>query len=304
MAPLSSNTPNRAGHCAELLGTGPSIEELVRPLARLGETLARTLPAGLAHIAGTEPPVVRIGIPVQATLDAIAGDDAALAAHALMGLGPKRLPLLATFEAAPVLRLLDRAFGGRGVVPDPLPGAFPLSAELLLARIEDAIAVALSAGLGGDETHLVRPLRRDTDLAHLAPFAPSEPLLQIVLEVEETQAQPWSLALAFPLSTLAAALVVPRRQRRAARPAPRPGPGDEPFASLPLEVTAVLVDMSLPFSRVSALRPGDVLPVTVARSVPIRVDGRTIAAGTVGEVEDRVAVQVQNAFFELGNLTL
>jgi flagellar motor switch protein FliM len=34
----------------------------------------------------------------------------------------------------------------------------------------------------------------------------------------------------------------------------------------------------------------------VARSVPLRVDGRTIAAGTVGEVEDRVAVQLQNAF--------
>jgi flagellar motor switch protein FliM len=289
-----------ARHCAELLGAGPSIEELVRPLAKLGEKLARTLPAGLARIAGTEPPVVRIGIPAQATLEGIAGDDGALAAHALMGLGPKRLPLLATFEAAPVLRLLDRAFGGRGVVPEPLPSAFPLSAELLLARIEEAIAVALSAGLapglGGDETHLVRPLRRDTSLAHLAPFAPAEPLLRIMLEVEEPGTQPWSLALAFPLSTLAAALVVPRRPRAPVRPAPRPGPEGEPFASLPLEVTAVLVDMSLPFSRVSALRPGDVLPVTVARSVPIRVDGRTIAAGTVGEVEDRVAVQVQNAF--------
>jgi len=61
-------------------------------------------------------------------------------------------------------------------------------------------------------------------------------------------------------------------------------------------VTAVLVDMSLPFSRLSALRPGDVLLVTVARSIPLKVDGRTIATGTVGEVEDRVAVQLQHAF--------
>ncbi|WP_404482534.1 FliM/FliN family flagellar motor switch protein [Novosphingobium sp. BL-52-GroH] len=293
---MAHEAPRNARHCAELLGAGPSIEELVRPLAKLGEKLARTLPAGLGRLTGGEEPVVRIGIPAEGTLDGIAGQERALAAHSLMGLGPKRLPLLATFEAAPVLRLLDRAFGGKGAVPEPLPSAFPLSAELLLARIEEAIATALSAGLGGDAAHMVRPLRRDTSLGQLAPFAPAEPLLQIVLEVEEPGAQPWSLALAFPLSTLAAALVVPRRQRRATRAAPRPAPDGEPFASLPLEVTAVLVDMSLPFSRISALRPGDVLPVTVARSVPIRVDGRTIAAGTVGEVEDRVAVQIQNAF--------
>lgn len=294
LAPPPSSAAAR--HCAQLLGAGPSIGEMVRPLTQLGEKLARTLPAGLARVAGGEPPVVRIGIPEEGTLDALVARDTSLAAHSLMGLGPRRLPLLATFEATPVLRLLDRTFGGRGVVPDPMPTAFPLSAELLLARIEDAIAAALSAGMGGDETHRVTPLRRETGLARLAPFAAAEPLLRIVLEVEEAGAEPWSLALALPLTTLAGALVVPRRKRRTpARARPR-GHDEEPFASLPLEVTAVLVDMAMPFSRLSALRPGDVLPVTVARAVPLRVDGRTIAVGTVGEVEDRVAVQVQNAF--------
>jgi len=293
----SSETPaTKARHCSELLGAGPSIGDMVRPLAQLGEKLARSLPMGLGRVAGGEPPVVRIGIPSEGTLTALLNEQGSLAAHSLMGLGPKRLPLLATFEAAPVLRLLDRAFGGRGVVPHPLPTSFPLSAQLLLARIEEAIAAALSEGMGGDETHHVQPLRRDTNLAQLAPFSASEPLLRIVLEVEEVDAEPWSLALAFPLTTLSSALVAPRRKRRAASRAPRPGPGDEPFTSLPLEVTAVLVDMTFPFSRLSALRPGDVLPVTVARSIPLLVDGRTIAAGTVGEVEDRVAVQVQNAF--------
>lgn len=293
---MAEGPSSKARHCAELLGAGPSIGDMVRPLAKLGEKLARTLPGGLARLTGGDPPVVRTGLPVQGTLESIAVEGAGLAAHALLGLGPRHLPLLASFGAEPVFSLLDRTFGGRGAVPEPLPATFPLSAELLLARMEDAVAAALSAVLGGDETHHVRPLRRDTSLSQLAPFPAAEPLLQIALEVEEPGALPWSLALAFPLSTLAAALVVPRRQRRAARPAVPPGPQDEPFASLPLEVTAVLVDMSLPFSRLSALRPGDVLLVTVARSIPLKVDGRTIATGTVGEVEDRVAVQLQHAF--------
>jgi len=300
---MAPQTSPKARHCAELLGAGPSIGDMVRPLAKLGEQLARTLPGGLARLAGGEAPVVRIGIPAETTLAAMEQQSDGLASHSLMGLGPRRLPLLATFEAAPVLRLLDRAFGGRGMVPSPMPSAFPLSAQLLLARIEDAISAALEAGLGtglasapgGGEAHRVSPLRRDTDIARLSPFQPAEPLLRIVLEVEEAGAEPWSLALAFPLSTLAAALVVPRRQRRPA-PATRPGPDGEPFASMPIELTAVLVDMTLPFSRLSELRPGDVLPVTVARSVPLSIGGRTIAAGTVGEVEDRVAVQLQDAF--------
>lgn len=293
---MANASPKKARHAAELLGAGPSIAEMVRPLTQLGETLARTLPSGLARVAGGEAPVVRIGIPAEGTLDALIAEETGLTAHSLMGLGPKRLPLLASFEAAPVLRLLDRTFGGRGLLPDPLPTRFPLSAELLLARMEEAIANALSAGMGGDEIHRVIPLRRETVLAQLAPFGPGEPLLRIVLEVEETGVEAWSLALAFPLGTLASALVAPRRKRRVPARVRRPGPDEEPFASLPIEVTAVLVDMTLPFSRLSALRPGDVLPVTVARAVPLRVDGRTIAAGTVGEVEDRVAVQLQNAF--------
>ena len=65
---------------------------------------------------------------------------------------------------------------------------------------------------------------------------------------------------------------------------------------MPLEVTAVLVDMPLSMARLSGLRPGEILPVAVARSVPLRIDGRTLASGTIGEIDDRVAVQVTHAF--------
>lgn len=294
--PATPQARRKARHCAELLGAEPGIDELVPALSLLGEKLARVLPAGLARMTGGEPPLVRVGMPIDCTLGTIQAEIEHLAAHTLMAMGAKGLPLLATFEAAPVLRLVDRAFGGKGLVPDPLPDAFPLSAELLIGRIEDVIAAALSAAFGGGEMHRVRPMRRDTSLRQLNPFARGETLLQVSLEVEEPGTEPWSLALAFPLPTLAAATQPPRRRpRRAARPAV-PDPAAEPFASLPVEVTAVLVDMTLGFSRLAMLRPGDVLPVAVARSVPISIDGRTIATGAIGEVEDRVAVQIQHAF--------
>lgn len=293
-SPLSENR-TRAKHCAALLGAAPKIDELVPALSLLGEKLVRVLPAGLARFAGGEPPMVCIGMPMDCTLGSIQADLETLASHALMTVGPKGLPLLATFEAAPVLRLVDRAFGGRGAVPDPLPETFPLSAELLLARLEDAIAGALTAVFGG-ERNKVRTLRRDTSLRQLDPFDKRAELLQLSLEVEEPGFEPWSLSLAFPQETLTEVLVAPRHPARpGARPVD-PDPASEPFASMPLDVTAVLVDMTMGFSRISSLKPGDVLPVSVARSVPLQVDGRTVATGTIGEVEDRVAVQILQAF--------
>ncbi|MCT2398176.1 FliM/FliN family flagellar motor switch protein [Novosphingobium mangrovi (ex Huang et al. 2023)] len=286
----------RAKHCAELLGTEPTIDELVPALSLLGERLARVLPGRLSQFSGGEAPLVRIGMPMDCTLGSIQAEIENLASHTLLTIGPENLPMLATFEAAPVLRLIDRAFGGLGVAPEPLPESFPLSAELLLKRLEGALADALTEALGGGEQHKVGAVRRDTSLRYLNPFDRRQDLLQLSLEVEEPGIEPWSFSIAFPQPTLGAVMAAPRhpvRQRAHRTPS---DPVSEPFGSMPVPVTAVLVDMTIGFSRLSSLKPGDVLPVAVARSVPLQVDGRTIATGTIGEVEDRVAVQILQAF--------
>jgi flagellar motor switch protein FliM len=53
-----------------------------------------------------------------------------------------------------------------------------------------------------------------------------------------------------------------------------------------------LVDVALPLSAISRLEIGQVLAVPVARMVPLRVAGRTVAHGSIGAVDDRVAVQI------------
>lgn len=301
--PQTSPERTAARHCPELLGAAPVMTDLAPALSLIGERLTRGLAAGLARLSGGEPPIVRAGLPMDATLSSIAGEIEGLAAHSLMGMGASSLPILVIFDGAPVFRLVDRAFGGPGEVPDPLPDGFPLSAELLLSRIEGCVADALTSALAGAraprpdhaDDHRVRPLRRDTSLRQLDPFPASADLLTLSLEIEEPGIAPWSLTLALSTETLEAALAAPQhpvRQRRAASP----DPSAEPFASMAMEVTAVLVDMHLGMTRLAGLRPGDVLPVAVARSVPLQVGGRTLASGTIGEIDDRVAVQVTHAF--------
>ncbi|SLJ95335.1 FliM/FliN family flagellar motor switch protein [Novosphingobium mathurense] len=286
----------KARHCKELLGTGPSIGELVPALSLIGERLARALASGLARLSGGDAPIVRVGMPLDGTLGSIQSELEGLASHTLLAVGPEARPLLAVFEAAPVFRLVDRAFGGRGDVPNPLPDTFPLSAELLIARIETTVADALSIAFGGEAKHAVRTVRREISLRQLAPFDRNEELLLLSLEVEENGCEPWSMLLAFPQATLSALVTVPRHPRKARMMNVAPDPAAEPFASMPLQVKAVLVDMTMGFSRLSSLKPGDILPVAVARSVPLKVGDQTVANGTIGELDDRVAVQVSHAF--------
>lgn len=282
-----------AQHCAELLRSRAAAPVEVRPaLERALSRLARALPAGLAELLGA-----RAHITLSPLRDSDAGElavkAAPLAAHSL--LSADGATMLVTVDAGAVLRLVDRAYGGRGEVRGPLPDTFPLSAELMITRLEGLIVSRIAAAfeLGGEGALAV--LRRDGSLVQLAPFAEGTPLVLAELTVAEDGRDPWTIALALPTATLEALLgasenVGPGQPRTPASPA------DEPFADMPLELVATVIDMRMPFPAVAALVPGQLLPVAVARSVPLSIGGKIVAHGTIGALDDRVAVQITKAF--------
>lgn len=292
-----------ASHCPELLGrAGGGAADHGALLARLGDGLARATALGLARLAGGDAPKVAASPLREMTMAQLSARIAPLAANSLLAAGADKAPLFASLEADVVLRLLDRAFGGRGQAPAELPDAFPLSAELLIVRLETMLAEALGTALGRlaqeaghGTTPALRPLRRDGSVAALAPFAPDQPLHVLLLDVEEEGGETWSITLALPPETLPALFAGKPAAGRDTRRAPA-DPGAEPFAEVPMTLRAVLVDMAIGFSRLAALKPGDVIPVAVARQVPLVVGGRTIAHGVAGAMDDRVAVQITRAF--------
>jgi flagellar motor switch protein FliM len=276
-----------AQHCAELLRRAPEPAELLPALARLGERLARLLGPALATLCG-EAPTVTARHPREAISDAEFAGSATLAAHCLMVTGTPDQPLLVTIEAAPVFRMVDRAFGGRGEVPSPLPAAFPMSADLFVTRLESIVAAQLSLALGGPGLVLTR--RHDSDLAELAPFAPATRLAVIEIEVIEGLRAPWTMRFAFPFAVLGELLGQATRKTPKLRGAANPAA--EPFGEVPLPLRAVLVDMPVSMALLASLAPGAVLPIAVARAVPLQIAGRTLATGTVGSQDDRVALQL------------
>lgn len=285
-----------ARHCPELLRAPPAPAELLPRLERAGTRMARALGAALAPLLD-EPPAVRCQAPQAMDAAAFAAGIAPLAANSLLA-GPGKSRLCLSIEAEVILRLVDRAFGGRGTAPDPLPPAFPLSAELMIARLEAIAATALAEALDLPPAAL-EGLARAGSLTELEPFAGNTALAVMTMAVEEIGGARWSLHIAVAEADLAALL----GEARGAPPPARPStttrhnsPLDEPFAELPLTLSAVLVDTRISMAALAALQPGTVLPVAVARKVPVRAGGRTVAHGTVGALDDRLAVQVTECF--------
>lgn len=281
-----------AQHCADLLRRGPDPADLLPQFARLGERLARALAPALATLYGGDAPGVFAHPTRDATEHELAGAIGPLAASMVLSSGVPGVSLLAALDGKAVLSLVDRAFGGKGDVPERLPETFALSADLLAQRIESLIARALGEALGHAEPEKVRVLRRDSRFAELAAFPAGMKLTAIDLELSDGARAPWRLTLALPLALLARLFA----QGQAGAPPERPvGPADPaaaPFAAVPLPLTAVLVDMAVPLSILSQLQVGAVLPVSVARAVPLRIGDSVIARGTVGAQDDRVALRL------------
>lgn len=287
-----------AQHCEALLRGAPVSRDLAPALARALPHLEAALARGLAAMTGGDAPRVRCDPPEELIHADLAAGLPALAGVCALGAGAQCLPLLAVFDAGAVFGHVDRAFGGQGVGPDPMPEAFPLSAELMLARLEDVVANAAIHAFAASSHQVLRPISRGGRIALISPLGDAEVLHVLRLTVIAGAGDPWRVTLALPAAALTALMAEDADGPAPALTGPRSAsdPLAEPFAAMPLTIRATLIDMKVPFSTIARLRPGDVLPVAVARSVPLSIGGHTFAHGTIGECDDKVAVRLTQTF--------
>jgi flagellar motor switch protein FliM len=278
-----------ASHCPELFRRGPTPADMLSQFAIAGERMARLLADRFAPIKGGHAPSMHC-LPIQeCDAAALRGMIAPLAGNCLLSTDGG-IPLLVSFQAEGVFHLLDCSFGGPGEVPSPLPDAFPYSAELMMHRLEATAASSLTTALGME----VNAKARSERLGEISAFPKDTPLAVLPLETKQSGGLRWTVTIATPLAALETLF-----DRGECTPPRRVGqrhPATEPFGGLPLTLSAVLVDMRMAVSALSELRPGQILPVSVARSVPLRVGETTIGHGTVGALDDRVALQLTQAF--------
>ena len=184
--------------------------------------------------------------------------------------------ITASIDAAVVAALVERCFGGAG------PGApatrLTPAANLLARRIAARLGEALGGGLGRD------PLEA-SEGAQTIPGRTA----QFELSVAEAGREHWQIRFALSCDLLDA-IGDPAAPRSSA---PRSGdPAALPWSAIALPLRAVLVDMAVPLGTVATLEPGQVIPVSVARRVPLKVGGRVVGHGDVGVFDDCAALRL------------
>ncbi len=265
--------------------------EEVDPLpefARLGERLARELGPALAAFGGGKAPEVRVAKAHRMSAAELSGAVGALAANCLLAAGEGQPFLLLAIDGPALLAQLDRAFGGTGDLGGRVPAALPLSADLFAQRVEQVVAEVLTRLIAPSEPFLAT--ERDGSHAALSPFRKSDTLAVLEMEIAEPGAAPLIARLAAGAGELAALL--PSSEVRKRVPTRRAGALDAPFGDITLTLEAVLSEVRVPLSRLATLAPGQTLPIPVSRAVPLRVGNTVVARGTVGELDDRIALQI------------
>jgi flagellar motor switch protein FliM len=288
-------------------GTGPAV---VRPfsfgkeagratsalpaLDRMNERLARRLRDVLEPFARARLPVAALPVAVRSYEEWMA-EQPGFTSLSLYGLKPLKGAVALRIEPALVSRLVDYYYGGTGAGAASGRREFTAAEESLLARLAEAAIGALAEVWA--EIVPVRPqLRaRETNVAFANLAAADEAVAVARFEVGGAQ-PPATIEIVYPLAALRAVekqLGACGREDLGAR-------GEEWRERLAAAVggvrvcaRTVLARPELSLGELMQLAPGDVIPVSLPAQVPLLVEGRPIALGTIGEHDGRAALRVE-----------
>jgi len=293
--------PARAAavHCAELTTRGPRPEESAALLAAWRRDLARLLADDLSGLLSGDRLEVHIGEP-----DTMSGAEALkrigqVAANSLIRIGATGETALLTFDFATAIALTDRSFGGDGRIAGGVPEVLPRSAGLLVEETATMIAGAITCASYGDmpppagtAANGGEVIVRSESAARLKPFTLDAEALFFVIEIANRQGCTWRAGLAVAAERMGRLLPGGKRRVRP-RGARTPATGlAAPFADVPLPLHVVLAEFDLSLARLQTLGPGDMIPLTMGRQVPLMVGETVLGHGAVGTAEDRMAIRL------------
>ncbi len=283
-----------AQHCQELLPPALPPRDLLAEYSALARDIAAELAESMAGVASGGALSISCGVPGRLTTTAFINRSDCQTAHCVIDV-PDAGGILFSVSHGTALALTDRAYGGTGEVPDPLPAALPRSADMTLHQLESAWCAGLGKVLSTNA--LPQVARRGGDLGRLDPFRGQAECVHIELSVAQDDHADWGITLSAPLPDLSRLADLHRQS--AGQAAPVRAANDtmaQPFGGVPLPVRAVLAQMPISLARASTLAPGDIIPLAIAREVPLQIGGLTIGLGTVGALDDRTALQITRPF--------
>lgn len=277
-------------HCAELLGSAAAPFDLSAACAEFTAECALALPERLQTFLIGSRPLVSAWPTEAITASALANTWSAPSIHYALTLGAGIPVFVASFDNALALALTDRLFGGRGGQVEDAPTALPQSVVLSVERLARALAETLAPLCG---TGTAQPaIASHPVFRRLGVFKRNESALSLSFTIEQDGHDPWTLRLSVPEAAMRAVLEQRAGGATPARKTAALDPLVTAMAAIPLPLTAILAELSMPLERLASLKPGDAIPLSPRREVPLSIGSRVIASGTIGAFDERVALRL------------
>jgi len=274
---------------------GPRSAERLIGLERMGEKLARAIRPAIEPIARARVSVTAEPIEIR-SFHEWRSEQPAFSALTLYRLRPLKGGMLVQIEADFIAALVEIFYGGApGAVVKRKPGDFTASEELLLNRLLDKIS-----GILASHWNEVTPIElalggRETNAAHLA-FLRDEEMVVIQNFTLSSGVQPSTISVMYPL-----AMLRPIEEKLGARVHAEDVNAnadwrwrlEQALQHVSLPVRSVLARPEISVAELLALKPGDVIPITLQPRTPLLAGAHRIADGVIGEQDGRAALMIE-----------
>jgi flagellar motor switch protein FliM len=269
--------------------------QMLSGLDRLSEKLGRRLRALIEPISGARP---HIGVADTQVLDFAtwSADVPAFTSIGVYRMAPLKGQMLLRIDAAMISTLVDCFYGGLGHRPLPARGEFTPTEDRLISRISEGLIARLV-----DSWADILPLEpglivRESGIGFASAAQPGEQMVLQRFMLSIARDQEWPIDLLFPLSSLRA--VEPLMGSKTQVDEERIDPVWQArianrMRDIRLPARTVLARPNLSLADLMQLKAGDIIPVTISRSLPLIVGDRIVAHGSIGDQDGRAAFQIE-----------
>lgn len=214
----------------------------------------------------------------------------------IYGFKPMKGAVMLALNPEFISRLVDWFYGGTGEPAASASREFTATEESLLARLADSILADLAAVWS--EVIPARPQLRSRETnVEFATLARSDETVAVIrFIVSFGRGNPAAIDIIYPVSSLRSV----EQELLATSPEDVSARGEEwrerlaaAVGHVRVKARTVLARPELSLAELMQLRAGDVIPISLPAQVPLLVEGRAIALGTIGEHDGRAALKIE-----------
>ncbi len=265
-------------------------------LERMNERIARRLRDVIEPIAQTRTKVDAIPLETR-RFDEWQGNQPDYVSLSLFRVAPVKGVMMVAIEPTFITNMVDAFYGGTGNGLTAKSGEFTPSEQRLQKRLVDAVIDVL--GKSWAETF---PLEfsfstHETNAGFANMVRADEAVVLQSFTIKPGMSRSTRIEILYPLSILQPIEDEIAMRVQAGAAGIDVDWKNKLFGALDnvvLPVRSVLARPEMTVAQLLALKPGDVIPVTLSQTVPLLVGNRRFAEGTIGEQDGRAALMIEN----------